>query len=161
MMTGRLKELAELQDGWYDGDPGSKAPRREVIGAAREFAESLASPPRMYPMADGGISIEWSTPGHEFGVAIDPWGGTDKATVVPTSRFAELEKLAADAISELANVRSMYETATWDHPDDECRRFVLDHSEAVILRGRKGLGWADAEQNASGEVEKVEANGNA
>lgn len=53
--------------------------------------------------------------------------------------MSESEKLAEDLMSMLASVRSMYEHATWNHPDDEVRILTLGMSEALILRARREL----------------------
>jgi translation initiation factor 2B subunit (eIF-2B alpha/beta/delta family) len=57
------------------------------------------------------------------------------------ARVEVLEKMAGDAISEVANLRQAYTTATYNHPDDDMRILTLGMSEALINRGRKILGW--------------------
>lgn len=52
---------------------------------------------------------------------------------------AKQVKLTEDLMSMLASIRTLYEQATWNHPDDDVRVLALDVSEALILRARKEL----------------------
>jgi hypothetical protein len=62
----RLEELAELKDGWLDGQgiaPAADKLRWLASCFDRYFAPSLCLP-YLYPTAEGGIQAEWSLPDH-------------------------------------------------------------------------------------------------
>jgi hypothetical protein len=63
----RLNYLAEIEDGWYDGEGESINP--EVLDQANDILKSLDSPnfnvPAMFPLlgedeVEGGIIMEWA-----------------------------------------------------------------------------------------------------
>jgi hypothetical protein len=58
----RLHELAQLDQGWLDGDGEAIAPAalRLARAALRSLAHAGAPPPRIYPTPEGGVQAEWS-----------------------------------------------------------------------------------------------------
>jgi hypothetical protein len=61
----RLQELAQLEDGWYDGH--CDAPSAAALSLAGALALSLPPDltPALYPTFEGGVGLEWS---------LGPWG---------------------------------------------------------------------------------------
>ena len=70
----RIDCLAQLEDGWFDGE--GVALTSAGLDAARvvvEFTdENGLALPGLFPMPDGGVSIEWLKIGTFFGVEISP-----------------------------------------------------------------------------------------
>ncbi|MEI6604820.1 MAG: hypothetical protein WCP35_05895, partial [Verrucomicrobiota bacterium] len=60
-VAARCEELAQLKDGWLDGE--GKAPTKEGLAAftqAWDGASAEALPlPYLYPTPEGGIQMEW------------------------------------------------------------------------------------------------------
>jgi len=70
----RLKVLAELDDGWLQGD-GSAIPEPILRIGARLIERMSAkgvTAPYIYPTEGGGLSIEWSFRDSEVSVELDP-----------------------------------------------------------------------------------------
>lgn len=59
----RLDELANLSQGWYDGEQGEIIPKDSIIKFKKLFLDKellyTLSKPFIYPTIDGGLSIEW------------------------------------------------------------------------------------------------------
>ena len=69
----RLDELRLLEDGWHEHS--GKAPCEKGLDwleeAFRLHYTGKATPPRLYPTFEGGISAEWSTKQFEISLEID------------------------------------------------------------------------------------------
>lgn len=69
----RLDELRLLEDGWLE--PGSIAPCKKGLDwleeAFRLHYTGKAEPPYLYPMFEGGISVEWSIKPFEITLEIN------------------------------------------------------------------------------------------
>ncbi|MCR4317047.1 MAG: hypothetical protein NUW37_11950 [Planctomycetes bacterium] len=72
-IKSRLKELAQMKDGWLDNE--GKAPSKEGLiwleSAMALYYPSDAPKPYIYPTEAGGIQIEWKESGHYFSIEID------------------------------------------------------------------------------------------
>lgn len=72
----RLAEIAKIEPGWLDGD--GKAVTATALRIARLL---IASPPRVYPTPEGGVSLEWD----DAIVWIGPRGGVEFISVPETA----------------------------------------------------------------------------
>ena len=101
----RLRELASLPEGWFDGDSGT-TPTTAAIAAAREVIPALLTldvpRPRIAPTEEGGVEAEWSLGDREVSVTFEPDGqlfgqavdfGTDETTE-PTLNPADKSSIA-------------------------------------------------------------------
>lgn len=71
-MKERLNELAQLEDGWFDGE--GLAPLAEAMtwleDAWRAHAAHLPMP-YIYPTLEGGLSLEWDKPADGLTLELD------------------------------------------------------------------------------------------
>jgi hypothetical protein len=70
----RLQELAQLRDGWYDGD--GAAPSAAALSLAGVVALSLGDsyPTRIYPTPSGGVCLEWNLSPWDVSAVFRPCG---------------------------------------------------------------------------------------
>jgi hypothetical protein len=69
----QLEELKVLKDGWYDGK-GLAPPAAGLdwlAGAFKEHYPDNLAPPYVYPVAEGGVRLEWSLGPNEASLEID------------------------------------------------------------------------------------------
>lgn len=82
-INDRLTELAQLKDGWLDGE--GKAVCLYRIAEVREI---LSSEPHIYPMEDGGIEVVWGD--HFLAIELSP-NGTAWASINGRTLKEEVE----------------------------------------------------------------------
>jgi hypothetical protein len=73
----RLDILAELSNGWLDGDEGLSIPETTIewVRDVLVRAEECGMPrPYLYPTFDGGLQAEWEFPGTDVCAKFDPEG---------------------------------------------------------------------------------------
>jgi hypothetical protein len=98
-IPSRLEELKALRDGWLDGR-GVAPPRAGLDWLAGEiearFSEELPRP-CVYPVAEGGVRLEWSIVSEEVSLDVDlgrrsgEWHALDLRTDEEESRTLNLE----------------------------------------------------------------------
>lgn len=77
VLERRLDELADLSDGWLDGegirpDAGALQRARQVLG---ELLGLDVPRPRLFATPEGGIQAEWTVDSRECSVTFEPAGG--------------------------------------------------------------------------------------
>ncbi|MDT3438607.1 MULTISPECIES: hypothetical protein [unclassified Pseudofrankia] len=72
--SARLKEIAEMPAGWYDGsgEPISRLTVRQAETLLLELLENGVHGHHVYPMPDGGIQLEWPHEHGEVSMEIKP-----------------------------------------------------------------------------------------
>lgn len=83
----RFDELAEMEDGWYDGE--GKAPTPQSITVARSF-DAAFSGAHVYPTLEGGISLEGDGNGWSWNLIVGPRGGV-QVVACDLTRFLSTE----------------------------------------------------------------------
>lgn len=72
-VAAQLADLAQLEDGWLDGD--GLAPDREALAWLADRFERCwprdLPLPYLYPTPEGGVQAEWSLPPHEISLEVD------------------------------------------------------------------------------------------
>ena len=72
-IESRLNELRKLEDGWLDGD--GYAPAEEgldwLASVLKKHYSSNLPNLYLYPTEEGGVQIEWHSPGMDMSIAID------------------------------------------------------------------------------------------
>jgi hypothetical protein len=60
--SARLKELSELEDGWFDGsgDKISRQVLRQTETLLLECLDARVERPRIFPTEKGGVRLEWA-----------------------------------------------------------------------------------------------------
>jgi hypothetical protein len=75
-MQDRLNELLRLPDGW-DGYRANAVDLHAALGAADvalTVGATTTLPPQVFPLANGGIQLEWHAAGQSVEIEIDPGG---------------------------------------------------------------------------------------
>lgn len=116
----QLKELLALRRGW-DGRwaaPVTVEAVETVIGVLEALMTETSLPPQFFPLADGGIQLEWHAGGDDIEVEVDGAGEAHVLAIDST------EQTVADGI------------LTPDHRDriDDVARFLGQISDRVRLR---------------------------
>lgn len=104
----RLYELASLRDGWHDGQG------KEITRLALNTALAIGSNephPYIYPMPDGGISLEWDDDdGTLLTVEVRPDGAVNDLALLFTNNLGTSEVVpVSDIESVLELLQSVYQ----------------------------------------------------
>lgn len=75
-VAAQLADLAQLEDGWLDGE--GRAPDRESLAWLADRFERCwprdLPLPYLFPTPGGGVQAEWSLPPHEMSLEVDLGG---------------------------------------------------------------------------------------
>ena len=102
-VPARLEELKALQNGWLNGRGIAPVPAG-LDWLAREIRTRCPEelpPPHVYPVAEGGVRLEWSITPHEISLEIDlsqksgEWHTLNLETDIEDSRTLNLDDVAA------------------------------------------------------------------
>jgi hypothetical protein len=102
-IPARLEELKALRDGWPDGR-GTAPPRAGLDWLAGEIGARYSAElplPYVYPVAEGGVRLEWSIGFREVSLEIDlgqrsgEWHALDLDTCEDEARTLNLDDEAA------------------------------------------------------------------
>ena len=108
----RLQELSEIERGWLGDDQGERIADPALLRARRLVAmrAHLADLFRVFPTADGGVSLEFDIDGWSFAVEIMPDGAVEidgssmDGEVFEVRSFDGLSKGFFDAFDEMISV---------------------------------------------------------
>src|SRR5262249_54758051 len=104
-IPARLEELEALRDGWLDGR-GTAPPPAGLDWLAGEiearYPEDLP-PPYVYPVAEGGVRLEWSIEPQEVSLEIDLG-----------RRSGEWHVLNLDTVEEEARTLNLDDETAWN-----------------------------------------------
>ena len=97
----RIVELSNLRAGWLHGDLGQTIATSALV-SANSILELIASaeiaPPGVFPMEDGGIQIEWSSPQWVRSVEISPQRHFLMFSLEPGMQTQETETTSLDEV---------------------------------------------------------------
>jgi hypothetical protein len=84
-MEQKLNQLLRLQMGWdgHRGRPITEAAVTEVVGIALTITDDLSLPPQIFPLADGGIQLEWHAYSEDIEIEVDGAGSAHLLAVDP------------------------------------------------------------------------------
>lgn len=93
VIDSRLAELANLSNGWMNGE--GVAPRESAVSRARRLlfsASEFAMPrPQLFPTLDGGVQAEWTNGTIEMSVVFEPDSPVLEAIAVNTATGRSVE----------------------------------------------------------------------
>ena len=77
-VAAQLADLAQLEDGWFDGE-GCAPDRESLAWLADRFERCWPRDlplPYLFPTVEGGVQAEWSLPPYEISLEVDLGMGT-------------------------------------------------------------------------------------
>ncbi|MGD0083612.1 MAG: hypothetical protein ABSD78_10500 [Acidimicrobiales bacterium] len=100
----RLNEIAELEEGWLDGegvplDPSALQWARRVLADLMTFEIPRA---RVFATLDGGVQAEWSLEGQEVSITFEPGGKLYAIAVNVASGQAREPVFTSSSVEEIA-----------------------------------------------------------
>lgn len=116
-VASQLMDLAQLEDGWLDGE--GRAPGREALTwLADRFEHSWPGnlpSPYLYPTVEGGVQAEWSLPPHEISLEVDLGARTSEWHALNLETDAEDRRtcdLGSDGVWAWLSERVAHESAS-------------------------------------------------
>lgn len=94
-ITLRLDEILKLKKGWYDGENGevySKEQLETLATSFEQFYDENLPNPAIFPMIEGGISVEWTMKDKEASLTVDLLNMTGFLHIINTTNDASNEE---------------------------------------------------------------------
>jgi hypothetical protein len=105
----RLETLAQMADGWLEGEGAKPTPAvMQVMAALLQAMERRGcSPPHLYPTVEGGLQAEWAFADAEVSVELDSQAGAADffGVHLPTGATTD-ERIALSPLEEAATALS-------------------------------------------------------
>ena len=110
-MESQINELLTLGPGWdgYHANPITLDAVGSVVAVAAHFSTELAVPPMVFPLADGGIQIEWHAGRESVEIEVDAEGDTHLLVTDETGAITVNAELPSDDRAGFAAARQAVE----------------------------------------------------